>query len=80
MKAQMKIDERQMCAGGIKGVDSCKGDSGSSLMFYDTREDSENIIAIGVVSFGLGCGVENVPGVYTRVSSYIQWIIDNIRK
>ncbi|KAF2898357.1 hypothetical protein ILUMI_07818, partial [Ignelater luminosus] len=79
-KTGVKISERQICAGGIKGVDACIGDSGNPLMFHDKRDDEENFIAIGVVSFGIKCGDENIPGVYTRVSSYIQWIIDHIKE
>ena len=35
---------------------------------------------IGTVSFGAPnkCGVDNVPGVYSRVRHYIPWILDNV--
>ena len=34
---------------------------------------------IGIVSFGRTiCGTKGVPGVYTKVSAYIQWILDHI--
>ncbi|KAF2895592.1 hypothetical protein ILUMI_10587 [Ignelater luminosus] len=79
-KTRLKIGEGQICAVGMKGVDACKGDSGNALMFHDKRADEQNFIAIGVVSFGLGCGTQNVPAVFTRVSSYIQWIIDHIKE
>ncbi|KAF2888887.1 hypothetical protein ILUMI_17286 [Ignelater luminosus] len=79
-KTRLKIGEGQICAGGMKGVDSCKGDSGNALMFHDERAEEQNFIAIGVVSFGLVCGTENIPGVFTRVSSYVQWIIDHIKE
>ncbi|KAI8423514.1 hypothetical protein MSG28_012622 [Choristoneura fumiferana] len=55
--------ERQVCAGGEVGKDSCKGDSGGPLMY----SDGNRFEVIGIVSFGpVPCGLENVPGVYTK--------------
>ena len=33
---------------------------------------------VGIVSFGIGCGRRNVPGVYTKVAAYESWIEDVI--
>ncbi|QQP36173.1 Serine protease easter [Caligus rogercresseyi] len=55
--------------------DSCSGDSGSTLM----QEYQLQYTAVGVVSFGPKlCGTEGVPGVYTRVRNYMDWILDSL--
>ena len=33
---------------------------------------------VGIVSFGIGCGRRNIPGVYTKVSAYEDWIEETI--
>lgn len=64
-----------MCAGGELGKDSCKGDSGGPLMY----ENGRIYEVLGVVSFGpTPCGLEDIPGVYSKVSEYVRWIKSNI--
>lgn len=65
------------------GKDSSKGDSGGPLIFLDDRHKPLNYFVVGVVSEGPDCEktVEHqVPGIYTRVSAFAQWILDNIRE
>eukprot|EP00064_Thunnus_orientalis_P022711 superscaffoldBa00007912_g22926 len=60
-----------ICAGlreGEKGF--CQGDSGGPMV---TKTGSVWVQA-GVMSFGFGCLLPNLPGVYTRVSTYESWI------
>jgi len=64
------IESRMICAGGQEGKDACIGDSGSGLI---VRLDND-IVLCGVVSFGRRCALPEVPGVYTRVSSFVEWI------
>lgn len=37
------------------------------------REDSGMSTVHGIVSFGVSCGTE-LPGIYTRIASYVDWI------
>ncbi|XP_034487203.1 serine protease 7 [Drosophila innubila] len=64
----------QLCVGGEFVRDSCDGDSGGPLMRNKNAWYLE-----GVVSFGNACGLEGWPGVYTRVSDYIDWIVSTVR-
>ncbi len=69
---QNQLTDNMICAGfAAGGSDSCQGDSGGPL-FVDNRQGGS--AQIGVVSFGLGCALPNIPGVYTRVANYRAWI------
>jgi len=66
------VDARVLCAGLPEGGrDSCQGDSGGPLM---SQIDSDHWRQIGVVSVGIHCGEVKLPGVYTRVSAFGDWI------
>jgi secreted trypsin-like serine protease len=71
----------QICAGGEKGKDSCRGDSGGPLMQQDRLPDGKlRWQSVGVVSFGPSpCGMPGWPGVYTKLYDYMSWILKTIR-
>lgn len=72
------VRETQVCAGFRGGrKDSCEGDSGGPLMI--SRQGQ--IFVMGIVSFGPWetCGNENLPGVYTKVSHYVNWIKKQVK-
>lgn len=62
-----------MCAGGEEGKDSCKGDGGGALVCGPQHQGGSWQV-VGVVSWGVGCGQKDVPGVYVKVNHYNQWI------
>ncbi|XP_021966516.1 trypsin-1 isoform X2 [Folsomia candida] len=72
-----QITDTQICAGELSsgGKDSCQGDSGGPLVV--NRGENGQKLLVGVVSFGFGCARPFAPGVYTRVSKYPEWIVEN---
>uniref|UniRef100_U5EUT0 CLIP domain-containing serine protease n=1 Tax=Corethrella appendiculata TaxID=1370023 RepID=U5EUT0_9DIPT len=73
---KLSITENQICAGGEANLDTCSGDSGSPLMYFDLQKI--RWIVCGVVSLGYRqCGTEGIPGVYTNILQYVDWIERN---
>ncbi|XP_039602225.1 enteropeptidase [Polypterus senegalus] len=68
---EYNITQRMICGGyDDGGIDTCQGDSGGPLM---CQEDKQWILA-GVTSFGYGCAQPFRPGVYVRVTEFLDWI------
>ncbi|XP_064074436.1 trypsin, alkaline C-like [Vanessa tameamea] len=65
------ITTDMICAGilDVGGKDACGGDSGGPLLHQG--------VIIGVTSFGYECARPNYPGVFMKVPSYTNWIVDN---
>ncbi|KAK4319578.1 hypothetical protein Pmani_009518 [Petrolisthes manimaculis] len=68
---QFNLHEGMICAGGEEGKDACEGDGGSPLV---CQGFDGSVQLAGLVSWGLGCGQRGLPGVYTNVAHYTDWI------
>lgn len=66
------IKESQICYGGVRGKDSCSGDSGGPLQNNNPYVYCSYTV-YGITSFGKECGLD-IPGVYSNVSYYLDWI------
>ena len=56
---------------------TCTGDSGGPLM---VKHSSGRYMTTGVASLGIGCARLKLPRTFTRVTSYIDWIVATIGK
>ena len=67
--------DSMICAGG-SDKDACQGDSGGPLVCPD---ENGQLYISGIVSWGIGCATEGIPGIYTNVQKYVDWIQEKIQ-
>ncbi|XP_014359567.2 phenoloxidase-activating factor 2 isoform X1 [Papilio machaon] len=68
------LHDSHLCAGGVPGVDTCKGDGGSSLVCpIQEGADSNRYAVYGLVAFGIGCG-KPIPAVYANIPKLYAWV------
>jgi len=67
-----RLHQNNICAGGERGKDACEGDGGAGLYCQDALSGLTK--AVGLVSWGVGCGQRGVPGVYVNLNQYGGWI------
>ncbi len=72
-----RITNNMMCAQD-ENEDACQGDSGGPLIVKGLLPRLD--VQVGVVSWGMGCAHESFPGVYSRMSSQMNWIKETVCK
>lgn len=72
---EITITDRMICAGTLDNFqDSCTGDSGGPLLFWERGQ--ARWTQIGIISWGIGCGLPGYFGVYANISRFEDWIRD----
>ena len=74
------IHEDIICAGGVPGEGTWKGDSGGPLMLPVRDHGSYAFYQIGIISCSFGCGRPKIPGIYTKVQHYADWIKKHVKE
>ena len=72
-EGELPIFDSQLCAAAVGegGIGSCFGDSGGPIFVADNG----NFVQLGITSGGPSqCASEQDPDIYTRVSSFLDWI------
>ncbi|XP_032782705.2 trypsin [Daphnia magna] len=59
-----------MLGAAAPGKDTCQGDSGGPL-YVDG-------VQVGITSWGYGCADPEYAGIYTRVTTYVNWITETV--
>ncbi|XP_072040887.1 transmembrane protease serine 9-like [Amphiura filiformis] len=65
------LSDDMLCAGADSGLSTCKGDSGGPLVCRD-QHNIWNLV--GIVSWGRGVCRDTDPGVFCRVSRFVDFI------
>ncbi|XP_003791604.1 anionic trypsin-like [Otolemur garnettii] len=62
-----EITSNMICASFLEGgKDSCQGDTGGPVACNGELQ--------GITSWAYGCGQKDMPGIYTKVCNYVDWI------
>lgn len=71
----------QICAGVPEGgIDGCQGDSGGPLFVRAVLNGQSQWFHAGATSWGVGCAVPGLSGVWARTSIFEPWIKEHSRE
>merc|ERR1712141_824303 len=60
--------------------DACQGDSGGPLQCDLQGKNFVELVQTGITSWGTGCGKQDTPGIYTRVSGITNWLTATVKR
>ena len=66
-----RLHPSEICAGAEAGKDSCEGDGGAPLV---CKSKNNRWYVTGLVTWGVDCGLEGVPGVYANIYHFKNFI------
>ena len=72
-----ELDSSFMCAGGVEGISTCKGDDGSPLV---CKSRDGPWYQAGIVSWHIGCGDKDIPAVFASVATVACWIDNEVSR
>ncbi|XP_040074234.2 vitamin K-dependent protein C [Ixodes scapularis] len=90
MYVTQKVQPESFCEAALRGqpyhpstmfcaykhtYDACQGDSGGGFWV----PVGSRWVLVGIVSYGIGCGVPHQPGIYTDLASYLPWIRNMVK-
>lgn len=79
-KHDIQFSDFVICAGfEAGGKDSCQGDSGGPMVLPVHQNGKFPFYQVGIVSYGYGCAKPNVPGVFTNLRIYVEWIKSKVQ-
>lgn len=54
---------------------------GGPLMSRNLEDQLGYWYITGITSYGtINCGTDSIPGIYTKVSSYLEWILEKMEE
>ncbi|XP_075532208.1 proclotting enzyme-like isoform X5 [Dermacentor variabilis] len=76
-EAQLTLNETIVVCATARSKDACTGDSGGPVTTWNKRG---KFFQVGIVSFGYGCARPNQASGYTRVATFVPWILSVMKR